>query len=134
MNYYPYQYQQTPQPQQFDNVVTVTGIDGANAFRIGPNSRAILVDGNEDVVYLKTTDGGGFPTLRAFSIKERPLNGTGTSQYVTRQELDDVLGRMAETLSARIAENISGMAANTATNMTEEENVKQHAQQRLPAV
>ena len=38
MNYYPYQYQQTPQPQQFDNVVTVTGIDGANAFRIGPNS------------------------------------------------------------------------------------------------
>lgn len=79
---------QTSQAQPVNGLVRVTGIEGAKAYQMPPNSSMPLFDGNEDILYVKTTDGAGFPTVRAFRfepIDEQPSN---QAEYVTREEFD----------------------------------------------
>lgn len=83
---------QMQQPQQAprDGLIRVTGIDGARAYQLPPNSSIALFDGGQDVFYVKTTDGAGFPTIRAFSfapIQEAPQQA---QEYVTRQEFNEL--------------------------------------------
>lgn len=76
-------YQQPPSM----SIVKVTGIEGAKAYQMGPNSSAALFDDSNDVFYLKTTDGGGFPTVRVFSFA--PMDAPApNADYVTRAEFD----------------------------------------------
>ena len=58
-------YQQRVTPQQ---LIRVTGMDGAKAYQMGPNSCVPLFDSDNDIMYIKSTDGAGFPTVRAFSF------------------------------------------------------------------
>ena len=71
----PYQTFQNPYamnmtPQTPTTLTRVTGIDGAKAYQMTPNSTVALFDNNEDIMYIKTTDGAGFPTIRTFSFNE----------------------------------------------------------------
>ena len=59
----PYQFQ--PQSTQ---VVKVNGLYGANAFAIGPNSSALLLDESGTLVWLVTTDGAGYKTVSPYDI------------------------------------------------------------------
>ena len=66
-NYIPYN---TPYnaPQGSNNqLIRVTGIDGAKAYQMAANSTVALFDSNEDIMYVKTTDGAGFGTIRALN-------------------------------------------------------------------
>ena len=79
------------QPQTpCDAVIRVTGLEGARAYanQMTPNSRAVLFDGNEDIMYIISTDGAGFPTTRMFDFSER-TNGAAP-EYVTRKEFDEL--------------------------------------------
>lgn len=87
---------QTQQAQQptAPQLIRVTGIDGARAYQMPPNAAVPLFDGNEDLLYVKTTDGAGFPTIRIFAIT--PINdgvsarAPGSTEYVTRAEFDEL--------------------------------------------
>ena len=79
--------------QQFygrqENLIRVTGYEGAKAYQMMPNSTVALFDGNEDLMYIKTTDGAGFATIKTFKFEpygEPPQNG---SEYISRSEFDD---------------------------------------------
>lgn len=76
------------QNRQFDNpymqrqeIIRVNGKNGAEALNLAPNSSVLLLDENDPIVWLKVTDGAGYPSLTAYSIapyKEKPpvdLNG-----------------------------------------------------------
>lgn len=52
-------------PQQ---LIRVTGMEGAKAYQMGPNSCVPLFDSDNDIMYIKSTDGAGFPTVRALSF------------------------------------------------------------------
>lgn len=54
-------------PQQVQ-VVRVNGRNGADAYRLAPNSSVLLLDENDPLVWLKTTDGAGYPTLTPYVI------------------------------------------------------------------
>jgi hypothetical protein len=69
---------------QSQNVVKVTGLEGARAYPMAPNSTAALFDENEDVFYFKTTDGAGYPSIRVFDFTERIEK---QPQFVTIDEL-----------------------------------------------
>jgi hypothetical protein len=58
-------------------------MDGARAYQMGANSTAALFDSNDDILYIKTTDGAGFPTIRVFEFKERIAE---TAQNVSETE------------------------------------------------
>ena len=95
-----------PQPQYVPNMqgvqqpvhgfVYVTGIEGARAYPLPPNSDMPLFDSKEDVLYVKTTDGAGFPTVKRVPL-EYPVEesqGGVSGDYVTRDELDRKLSEM----------------------------------------
>ena len=84
--------QQPPQIMQPPmNLTRVTGVDGAKAFQMPPNSVAALFDGGEDIFYIKSTDGAGFPTIKAFAFT--PIDAKpAQAEFVTRQEFEELKG------------------------------------------
>ena len=78
--------QQTPQ-----NLIRVNGIEGAKAYQMSANSTVALFDTNEDIMYVKTTDGAGFPVIRIFSFTEikEDTRATQNTDYISRQEFED---------------------------------------------
>lgn len=77
--------------QQSASLIRVTGIEGAKAYQMPANSTSALFDANEDIMYIKTTDGAGFPTIRTFKFEEMlPTQMSGTSaEYISRKEFED---------------------------------------------
>lgn len=104
-NPYPMQYQQPqaparqyytpmvqiPQQQTAPGLIQVTGLEGAKAYPLAPNSEAALFDAGRDVFYVKRTDAGGYPTIAAYQFS--PLQEaapTEQPEYVTRQEFEEL--------------------------------------------
>lgn len=86
---YPFGEQQIQQPQQLNRV---TGVDGAKAFQIPANSTVALFDDTRDVFYVKTTDSGGFPTVRAFAFTPIDLTaGQANTETISRNEIETMI-------------------------------------------
>lgn len=49
-------------------IIRVNGKEGAEAYPMAPNSSILLLDENNPIVWLKRTDGAGFPTVEPFTI------------------------------------------------------------------
>lgn len=73
---------------QTSELVRVNGLDGAKAYQMPANSTVALFDQNEDVMYIKSTDGAGFPTIRIFEFKEVGASVVSNDNYVTKDEFD----------------------------------------------
>ena len=74
--------------QLAQQLIRVTGMDGAKAYQMGPNSCVPLFDSDNDIMYIKSTDGAGFPTVRAFSFSPMEEPHEPARDYVTREELE----------------------------------------------
>ena len=66
---YPYNFNFVP-PTLSQNLIKVTGIEGAKAYQMSPNSVTALFDDKENIMYIKQTDGAGFPTIKTFTFTE----------------------------------------------------------------
>lgn len=55
------------QPQQ--EVLKVTGRNGANALNLAPNSSVLALDTSAPIVWLVTTDGAAYKTCTPYEIK-----------------------------------------------------------------
>jgi hypothetical protein len=76
---------QAPQPVELPRV---NGYDGALRFPLGPNSRIALFDGNEDIMYIKQTDAGGYPTVTRYRFTPEEQTTSDGQQYVTLDEFN----------------------------------------------
>ncbi len=79
----------------YNGLTQVSGIEGARAYQMPPNSTAALFHNDEDVFFVKTTDGAGFPSIRAFRFEEveaEPARDAGLRREVDamRKELEGV--------------------------------------------
>lgn len=61
-----YNYFQAPVQAQ---IIKVTGENGARAFAMAPNSSAILLDENEPLIWVVTTDGAGYKSITPYKIE-----------------------------------------------------------------
>lgn len=93
----------SPYPYNMDmassTLIRVTGVDGAKAYQMNANSTVALFDNNEDLFYIKTTDGAGFPTIRTFKFSEiLDVNKStvGGGDFVSRQEFENFKKEMME--------------------------------------
>lgn len=77
--------------QQPQELIRVTGIDGAKAYQMPPNSVVPLFDANNDIMYIKSTDGAGFPSIRAFSFAPIEQAQEPQTEYVSRSEFDKLV-------------------------------------------
>lgn len=81
-------------PAQRHEVIRVSGRNGAEAFQMAPNSSVLLLDETAPVVWLKTTDGAGYPTLASYDITP------SLSQEQKEQSRFDVLEKRISNLEA----------------------------------
>ena len=76
MNYPYYNFQPFQQKQE---LIRVNGIEGAKNYPLSPGSTVALFDAESDIMYIKTMDAGGFPSIRTFSFMEttsKPVDAT----------------------------------------------------------
>lgn len=74
-------------------ITRVNGRNGADAYRLAPNSSILLLDENDPLVWLKTTDGAGYPTITPYSIAPyQPAPEVNVSDLEIRiKRLEDIL-------------------------------------------
>lgn len=79
--------QQIPQKQQ---ITKVNGENGAQAFRMAPDSSVLLLDETAPIVWLCKTDGAGYKTIAPFSIApyepEPPVDVKALESRISRIE------------------------------------------------
>lgn len=100
-NYIPQQPIIQTQPTTNDNgIIWVQGEAGAKSWAVAPGKSVMLMDSENSVFYIKTTDNSGVPLpLRIFDYTERTQQDTApaeaaqatNSQYVTKDELKEIL-------------------------------------------
>lgn len=102
--------QPAPQPQSGNGLIWVQGEGGAKSYLVAPNTTIMLMDSEDTLFYLKSSDASGMPLpLRRFRYEEIPAepNGNGTGarvgdfsgnggKYVTHEELRAILADMAK--------------------------------------
>ena len=81
------------QPQQ--DYIEVSGKAGADAFQMGPNSRALLLDNTAPILWVAKTDGAGYKTLAGFDLSPHEE----TKQEDTIKSLEDRIRKIEERLN-----------------------------------
>lgn len=115
--YYPQQYQpqmpQQPAQQQQNNIIWVSGEAGAKAFLIAPNTTVQLWDSDDQVIYLKSADASGMPSMKIldYTIRSQtPVNGPVSASaaqgingqdYATKADVEALAGQIS-TLRAEL--------------------------------
>lgn len=92
------QYQQglMQQQQGIDEIKWVNGIESARQYNMPANSRAILMDSNKDIIYIKQTDASGLGTVSAYSFVPLDLSNQGNNGIEDiRQEVSDLRDKIS---------------------------------------
>ena len=90
------QFRQRAQMQPGMQPVRVTGMDGAEAYRMPPDSVVPPFDADNEIMYVESTDGAGFPTIRAFAFQPVENPTPQTRRYATREGFDDTSAKPKE--------------------------------------
>ena len=94
----PYGQQFMPTVQQpAQQVVRVSGENGARAYQLPPNSSALLLDETGVIIWLVTSDGAGYKTVSAYDIQPHKTE--------TAREYSDLESRVK-----KLEEMIGGMS------------------------
>ena len=87
---------QQPQQPRYSGLNWVQGEAGAKSYLVAPNTTVDLWDSEAQVIYLKSADASGMPTMKVldYTIRESsnlapktPLNDKA-EEYVTKDEMD----------------------------------------------
>lgn len=87
------------QPQQSAPIIWVQGEEGAKAYMVAAGNSVLLMDSENSVFYIKSTDASGMPQpLRVFDYTERGKQApqkpeTVDDKFVTREEFDALRAR-----------------------------------------
>jgi len=84
-------------PQQ--SILWVQGIEGAKAYPVGAGNSVLLMDSDNQSMYIKSADQAGVPSLRIFEYteitgKKEETPKIDTSNFVTREELEEALAKL----------------------------------------
>ena len=88
---YPY-YNNYFQPQR-QELIKVNGLEGAKNYPLSPGSSVALFDAESDIMYIKTMDAGGFPSIRTFSFMEttsKPVDATESRLSAIEMEITNI--------------------------------------------
>lgn len=83
-----YGYPRQMQPVQ---LIRVPGLDAVKAYGMPPNSSIPFFEEDNDVFYVKSTDGAGFPTIQKFNFSpaDEPT-AAPPRDYITRAEFEEL--------------------------------------------
>ena len=82
-------------------IVRVKGKPGAEAYQMGPNENALLLDETAPIVWLKSTDGAGYPSLDGYSltpIEDKAETPEENAHYSELEKRIEKLEKLAEVI------------------------------------
>lgn len=96
---------QNQNQNQNNSIIWVQGEAGAKSYLVAPNTTVQLWDSENQVIYLKSADASGMPSMRVLEYKirdtaertEMPLKAT--EQYATKVDLAELEKRLVERFS-----------------------------------
>lgn len=118
MAQYPYQ-QYTPQPYWYQNQPTPPaqqpnssivwiqgGLNAAKNYHVAPNESIPLWDQEEQVIYLKSADASGMPTIKIldYTIRESQPLIQNEANFATKDDLAEIkaeIAKLTESLNYR---------------------------------
>ena len=86
-------YQMAAGAQQMQ-VIKVNGAGGANAYNMGPNSSALLLDTSGTMIWAVTTDGAGYKTVVPYDISQHR-----DPEQIAVKSLEDRIKRLEELIN-----------------------------------
>lgn len=96
---------QPMQQQPINGIVRINGIEGAQMYPMPPNSVSPpLMLGSDNIFIVKTTDGGGAATLKAYKFEEIPVPTPGQideSRFVTKEYFDSWASQLMEAINGK---------------------------------
>ena len=104
----PYGSQTPVPPQQNNGIIWVQGEAGAKSYLVAPNTTVQLWDSEDQVIYLKSADASGMPSMRILDYKERvaeipaiearrdDIDDMQKQIDRLRNEIDDIRARLEE--------------------------------------
>ena len=107
------QQQPVQAPVQNNNMIWVSGEAGAKAYLVAPNTTVQLWDSEAQVIYLKSADASGMPSIKVldYTIRDQtpanaPIsaatnNPINTTDYATHAEIEALTARV-DALKAQI--------------------------------
>lgn len=102
------------QQAQTTGLIKVTGIEGAKAYQMPPNGITALFDSSDDIFYVKTTDGAGFPTIKTYKFtvfEQEAKTEQATGDFVSREEFEqfktEVMNNGKQSVSKRTTKDKS---------------------------
>ena len=120
-SYYQPQYpvQQTVQPTQQNNGITwVQGENSAKSYPVAPGQSILLMDSEDSVFYIKSTDQSGMPSpLRIFDYTERKNNAAINNNIATQNEVDYISRSEFDAFKSEIQSVIKQSKQNNNSNM-----------------
>ena len=104
--------------EQTQNLIRVNGIEGAKTYQMSANSTVALFDSNEDIMYIKTTDGAGFPSIRTFSFVEVKEENRPAQQvdYISRKEFEEFKKELMNNGKQSISRSKSNLTDKSSSN------------------
>ena len=91
--YYPQQVQpQPPQQAQTQSLIWVQGEAGAKSYLVAPNSTVTLWDSEAPIIYIKSADATGMPSIKTidYTVRSGAVDTKATANYVTRDDFDRI--------------------------------------------
>ena len=95
--------QQAPSPQSY-NMIWVQGEAGAKSYLVAPNTTVQLWDSEAPVIYLKSADASGMPSMKIIDYTIRGSVNTAQNgplkekveEYVTKVEMDEFRAEISQ--------------------------------------
>ena len=110
--------QQIYSQEQTQNLIRVNGMDGAKTYQMPANSTVALFDCNEDIMYIKITDGAGFPSIRMSKFEE--VNEITKSEekqdYISRKEFEEFKKELMNNGKQSISRSKSNLTDKSSSN------------------
>ena len=126
LNQYKGQYQQMPMqqpmvqqmqiPTQTNDMIWVLNENEATSYPVAPNNSVVLWDKNEPIIYVKSVNNQGMPSMRVLYFEERnatssnsPKNApkthecTSGDKYATKEQINDLKAKLDD-LTAKYEE------------------------------
>ena len=105
--YQPPQYQapavQVPQQSQQtgnSSMIWVQGEQAAKSYLVAPNSSVVLFDSEDKIIYLKSADASGMPSMKILEYTIRGDTGSAAaapvSEYATKDEVNALADKIRE--------------------------------------
>lgn len=86
-SYFPQMYPQVQVQQPQNEIKYVQGEAGAKSYLVAPNQTVVLFDTESNVIYLKSADQVGMPSMKVLEYTVRGVQNSPESDFVTKDEL-----------------------------------------------